>query len=109
MSLCTLLAAKEEGRHRGISFSSRWWWVRCLLVHTNHCPLIILIGFSVGRAKEWKAGVAAHYTTFLGSGTSCSGAAGGFEKSSIQVLVRLLLRRGCTCCEISLSTQIFDS
>lgn len=97
MSLCTLVSAKEEDWRRGVSFSRRWQWVRRFLVHANHCPLVVLISLPVGRAEEWEASVGAYDTALLGSGASGGGSAGGFEKGSVQVFVRLLLRRRRTC------------
>lgn len=106
MSLCTLLSAKEEDWRRRIPFSRRWRWVRGLLIHAYHCPLVVLISLPVGRAEEWEAGVGVDNTALLGGGASGGGCAGGLEKGSVQVFVRLLLRRRCTCFSVSLSAWI---
>lgn len=109
MSLCALLSAKEEDWRRIVPFPRRWRRVRRLLVHANHCPLVVLIGLPVCRAEEWEAGVGADDTALLGGGASGGGGAGGFENGSAQVFVGLLLRRWCTCSDVSLSARMFGS
>lgn len=109
MSLCTLLSAKEEGWRRRVPFPSRWRRVRCLVVHANHCPLVVLIVLPVGRAEEWEAGVGADNAGLLGGGTSSGGGARGFEKGSVQVFVCLLLRCWCTCSSVSFLARTFSS
>lgn len=109
MPLCTLLSGKEEDWRRRVSFSRRWRWVRRLLVHANHCPLVVLISLPVGRTEEWQASVGGNDTALLGSGASGGGGAGRFEKGSVKVFICLLLCRWCTYSNVSLSTRMFCS